>query len=250
MKPLETQELARATRERLAAMDKWDAERERTLLVEGGRVKNASGSWTSVRWAMRVPNMSELDRLGDELAHRIDTLEKIRTGIRPTRNRARPRANHERARAAFEASGADAINGYQSTAKRQPVALRIFYRSAGGEILACESDPMTCADAERTAGPSWARFGWALSVEIVPASPKSLHAIRELAIPSAMRDAMASTSDVKPWREALKLIPTHARFVVFPSQHERANDEAPRACGDCGSPELCLPECSIAPWNQ
>lgn len=237
MTPLETQELALATRTRIGAMEKWTADRERMLLVDGGIVDNASDGRTVVRWAMRVPNMCELERLGDELAHRVDTLEKLRT-IK-TRKRARARVNHERARAEYERSGADAITGYSTDAKKRPVALRIFYRSFGDEILACESEPMTCADAERTKGAEWDRFGWAMHVEIVPATPRSMSAIREVPLPSSMREAMAGASDVKPWREAIKSIPTHARFVVFPSQRperveshdETRTDNRPPAMG-------------------
>lgn len=240
MTPIETQELALATRARIGAMEKWTADRERTLLVDGGIVDNASGGKTVVRWAMRVPNMCELERLGDELAHRVDTLEKLRTGIRPTRKRARPRANHERARAEYERSGADAITGYSTDAKKRPVALRIFYRSFGDEILACESEPMTCADAERAKGKEWDRYRWAMHIEIVPATPNSMSAIREVPLPSSMREAMASASDVKPWREAIKSIPTRARFVVFPSQRSERTEKRDETRADTRAPAMGL----------
>lgn len=192
--------------------------RERERLVEGGSVKNASGSQTAFRWAMRVPNFVELERLPEELAFRRKTLAAIRT--LKTRARSRSRVKPEQARAEYEERGLAFLErGFDSDAKRRPCALRVFYVSAGDEILACESDPMThaaCENVLKDAGR--ARFGWALHVEIVPATERSLAAIKTVEIPHEVRHKLAESSDVRPKRAALKTIPTHARFVVYPNQ--------------------------------
>lgn len=222
--------------------------RERDRLVLGGAIKNASGSQTWFRWAQRVPNYSELERLPEELEWRLETMRAIRT-IK-SRRRARPRVNYEKARAELEARGLAFIeHGFQSDAKKRPCAVRVIYVSAGDEILACESEPMTFTACEAVKNDAGVRFAWALHVEIVPAAPVSMHGIQRVEIPIEVRGKLAEQSDL-PYRAALKTIPTHARFVVFPSQQERAWDETPRACARCGSAELCKPDCSIAPWNQ
>lgn len=228
-------------------MPTWEeieASRERERLVDGGAVKNASGTQTVFRWATRVPNLSELERLPDELAFRRKTLEAFRT-IK-TRKRSRARANPERGRAELEARGLAFLDrGFDSDAKKRPCALRMFYRSEGGEVLACESDPMTFAacEAARSSRP-W--FGWALAVDTVPATPGSLHAVKQVEIPHDVRHRLKDELGAKSWRD----VPAQARFVVFPSQVPDADDAAPRDCPDCGCAELCRPDCRIAPWNQ
>ncbi len=190
--------------------------REIKLLVRGGTVPNASGTQTSFSWADQrsIPSLAELERRPDVLEARREILAQLRK-IKTVR-RSRARANHARARAELEERGARFMrDGYESDAKQRPCALRVFYRSMDGEVLVCESEPMTYIGVQNAIAAARVMFDWALAVECVPACPLSMHGIERCELPPNVRNMIAGP---KATGAQIRKTPTHGRFVVFPSQ--------------------------------
>lgn len=149
--------------------------------------------------------------------------EKI-AAVRPLRRAGRP--SPERARAVFEAAGARALAEDDRSAASASARwlVRVYYRSAGGEILCFDAGPFARQTADRVAG---------------------LHAARQIFVEKRDRRTGAGMyqdhPDDPPSAEVLRvadagaIAPGHsARLVVLPSQvaaaaleieHDLANNQ-------------------------
>lgn len=143
------------------------------------------------------------------------------------------RQTHRRPDAgALERQGAAALLGYQTDAKRTPCRVRTFYTSMGGEVLVCDSEPMTHAACERAIGSTYSHMSWVLGTAIVQAD-QTVTDGTTVALPLAVRADLALAeckrihSDWDDLRHheqnrvrdiQFKRTPDVARAVVFPSQ--------------------------------
>lgn len=188
---------------------------DQSLLLRGGRVKNTAGTYTVCRW-------HEIPRYDHALPHNAEAITGRRVVVDAVRSiRYRRKAARRPDPSALEKAGEDALKGYQTDAKNRPCAVRIWYLSEGGEILCTETEPMAIAGCEALI--SKQRGSDALHLQVVPASPKSLHAIVEAEIPGDARRKLAEVAagpDATPRvvAAAFKKTPSKCRFVVFPSQ--------------------------------
>ena len=208
-----------------------EAELERRLELEGGRVTGADGAQITFRWANKI-NPYDYGMTEGPIAETLARHREILRGLRTIKTRARraPRPDHARARAALEARGELGVLGYETRAKRRPMVLRIWYRSIGDEILVVDSAPMTAPDAVRGVqdplnpsafyAPGW--FAWALHVEVLhahlmdPIEPPAMYAL-----PEEARRRWAGVTVGHSHREATRLLktaPREARGVVFPDR--------------------------------
>lgn len=194
------------------------------LISRGGRVRNASGGQTEIRWPTDLSSRHPDDpHVVVERARRVEVLAQIEHKIRPHRRRASPKPNHTRARTAFETAGLEGLAGYRYEGKRAPhMVVRIFYLSEGGEILACETDPMGLGGCDRVRALAPSDAIWMEAVAIFE-RPADYAPPTEVAIPLEARRAIArqrlgrDASDSAIYSEARRT-PERARFVVFPSQ--------------------------------
>lgn len=184
-----------------------------------------------------------------ELEERAELESAIAAVRTPRRSPAKP--NHELARRRIEVAGERALESPDEPAasRRAKWYVRIYYRSAGDELLCFDAGPFVRAVADRVKSehtapqvyvePTGRRHkdapmyvdaaGWAPSAEVL--------AGRTARVPIGTPDV---TSTPK----------LGALLVVLPSQLEQRADEDPcRPCPECGSDELCRPECVVAPWN-
>jgi hypothetical protein len=227
----------------VSAPDRWEAERQLELRLEGGTVECAGGARAYVKWYERIPRY-EVDQshYAKKLAERDRVLSEMR------RIKTRRRAARKPDPGALEDAGTEALLGYESDAKRRPSAARIWYLSEGGELLCTESEPMTRQGAEGVV--SRARGAWPFAwAEVVPATPDSLPEVRDVEVPPHVRELLAervagprgtweeNRARERRVRELRKEQPTRCRFVLFPSQRPESGEvpgEPP--CGAADTP--------------
>lgn len=194
------------------------------------RVKNSSGKETTISWFGRCATDDVY-----KITARLDLINAVRA-VTKTRAKSKMTHNYDKARADLEQRGLKFISGgIDNTAAKRPVAARIFYRSEGGEVLCCESEPMTPAgvDALQSQHPP---FEWFLGAQSTPAT--SMDGILSVEIPYEVRERIRENTDEKK-------IPTHARFVIFPSQRSEpvetfeVLDYREDSTAGCGAGLLC-----------
>lgn len=191
------------------------------LINRGGKVRNASGGQTDIRWRVdlgQVQYPNDHPHVVAERARRIEILEQIQRKIRPYHKRAarKPKPDLERVPEAYVYEG-----------KRAPyLVVRIWYLSEGGEILACDTDPMGLGgcDRVRAHAPSDAIWTETHRFESDKPAPETVPIPVDAARVIARRRLGRDASDSAIYSEARR-VPDSCRFVVFPSQRVTVRDE-------------------------
>lgn len=182
-------------------------------------MRNASGGQTSFSW--RTDLDERHPHYADQRAEREAVLEQIERGIKPYRVRRTPRPNYARARLELEATPEEVA--YEHKSKRAAhLVVRIFYISEGGEILACDSDPMGLGGCDHVRAKATAVCpSDALGMFVMPRT--YVEPPTEVAVPLDVAHEIALRrlgKDATPLALASerRRVPDRARFVVFPSQ--------------------------------
>lgn len=188
-----------------------------------------------------------------ELTFLVKTTEEERAEVRaqvaaikPYRKRTH-RPDYARGRARMEAAGAAAVVA-EDQAKGSSARcwlVRIYYISAGDELLCFDAGPYVSAVASRVASEN------AQPEVYVPPAGKTRRkdepmykSATEIPQPEAFKrdeigaDAIAQGCVRRP--------AAGARLVRLPSQ---SRDGYEYSCAECRELEGCQPDCSVAPWN-
>lgn len=221
-----------------------------SLRLVGGHVPGCSGrGQVALRWSKELDYRAFSNEPGT-IAERdgiIAEMQSIRYRQRT------PRVDHARARAKLERAGLDTLElpdrDPPTPARRWIV--RVYYRSEGGELLCFDAGPLTVQAADKLASEFQTRqiFNPAKGKRRLKNEPMYIDDPNAPGPSAEKFDRAEIGADAIAQGRYRK--PNHgARLVVLPSQQHRQREPEVEPCPECGSPELCRPECHVAPWNQ